>query len=150
MACSCIHVFEVFGLRKRWRNVARFCLPALKSLLSHPAFCRRRGLRQQWARKVCCCEGSRQLAPSKGRIVIREKRWARRRKLAPFQEQSFFVNAVSDDVSWAKLRTCPRKKLHNPRNWRTSCTLEGGGAFLTAFNLSIPGFIPSSVRRKPR
>jgi len=90
MVCNCIRVFEVFDLRKQWRNVARFCLPALKSLLSHPAFCRRRGLRQQWAHKVCCCEGSRQLAPSTGKIVIREKRWARQEGVGLLSTSNLF------------------------------------------------------------
>ncbi len=70
--------------------------------------------------------------------------------MPPFQEQSFFVSAVSGDVSWAKFRMCPRKKLQSPKNCRTSCTLDVGGAFFTAFSLSVPGIMPSSVRQKPR
>ncbi len=41
----------------------------------------------------------------------------------------------------------PLKKLQSPKNCHTSCTFAGGRAFFTAFNLSVPGLMPSSVIR---
>ena len=50
----------------------------------------------------------------------------------------------------AKCLMCVRKKLHRPTKEQIVFTSVGGLAFLMAFNLFLPGFIPAGVRVKPR
>jgi len=42
------------------------------------------------------------------------------------------------------------KKLHSPTKEQVVLTSVGGLAFLIAFNLFLPGFIPAGVSVKPR
>ncbi len=47
----------------------------------------------------------------------------------------------------AKFLICVLKKLHSPTKERIVLTSVGGFASLIAFNLFLPGLIPSGVRR---
>ena len=67
-----------------------------------------------------------------------------------FHLASFLVSAANGAETIAKFLTWLRKKLHNPKNCRTSLMLAGGKVLATALSLSRPGLIPSGVNRNPR